>query len=98
MLTIICRDNGLSERSLKEPTFLNPLGMKSGIDALEMWQEPLQDFVFIHFEEGIIHWPIVAKINEVPTTVRGGGLVIGMLNKTGKRIARIAGIDPIAIG
>src|SRR5947207_6126753 len=98
MLTILCRDNGLSERSLKEPTFLNPFGIKSGIDALEMEQKLLQDFVFLHLEEGIIHGPVVAKIDEMAATVFGGRLIIGMLNKTGKRIAWIAGIDPIAIG
>ena len=52
----------------------------------------------MHLEEGIIHGPIVAKIDEMPATVFGGRLIIGMLNKTGKRIAWIARIDPIAIG
>src|SRR2546422_6261414 len=34
----------------------------------------------------------------MPPTILGRWLVIGMLNKAGKGVARIAGVDPIAIG
>src|SRR6266480_4478987 len=97
MLAVVCRDNGLRKRSLEEPAFLNPLTLKSRIHAFEVRQKLLQDFFVGHLEKWIIHGSIVAKIDEVPTAIFGGWLVIGMLNKAGKRIAWIAGIDPIAI-
>src|SRR5205809_2645903 len=98
MLTIVRCDNRLSERSLEEPAFLYPIRLKGRIDTFEMRQKLLQDFLLAQLEEGIIHRSIVAKINEVLSTILRRRLVIGMLNQTGKRVTWIAWIDPIAIG
>src|SRR6266487_4547569 len=98
MLTIVCGDYWLGERSLEEPAFLHPCWLKSRVDTFKMRQGRLKDGFFAHFEEGIIHRSIVAEINEVPSAILRGRSKVGMLNKAGKRIAWIAGIDPIAIG
>ena len=98
MLTIVRCDNRLSERSLEEPAFLYPIKLKGRIDTFEMRQKLLQDFLLAQLEEGIIHRSIVAKINEVLSSILRRRLVIGMLNQTGKRVTWIAWIDPIAIG
>src|SRR5215469_3086323 len=98
MLTIVRGHYWLCERSLEEPAFLHPRLLKSRVDTLKMRQERLKNVFFVHFEQGIIHRSIVAEINEVSSAILRGRSKVGMLNKAGKRIAWIAGIDPIAIG
>ncbi len=69
MLAIVRGDNWLGERSLEEPAFLYPIRLKSRIDTFEMRQKFLQYLLLVHFEQGIIHWSVVAKIDEVPSTI-----------------------------
>ncbi len=98
MLAVLRGDNWLRERSLEEPAFLHPFQFKRRVDTFEIWQKLLKNITLAHLEQRVIHWSIVAEIDEVPSAIFCGWTKVGMLYKTGKWIPRITRIDPVAIG
>ena len=59
----------------------------------------LGKYLFLaHFEQWIVHRAIVAEVDQVPPSILPAWTEIGMLKQPGERIARIAYINPVAIG
>src|ERR1700680_3576259 len=63
-----------------------------------MRQELQDDLFFAQFEEWVVHWAIVAEVEQVSSAVFGWRAIVGMLDQAGEGIAGVAGIDPVAIG
>src|SRR6266700_108336 len=63
-----------------------------------MRQKCLQAFFFAHFEQRIIHWAVVAQIDEMSSTIFASRTDICMLKQPRERVAGITDINPVAIG
>src|SRR5260370_11199877 len=98
MLAIRRCDDWLGKGSIEQPAFPYPPGAKSGGDSLEIWHKLLNDLFLAQLEERSIHRAIVAEIDEVAPAILRGRAEVGMFNQTGEKIARVTGVDPIAIG
>src|SRR2546429_9156448 len=62
-----------------------------------MGEKLVKYLLLAHFEQGIIHRPVVAEVDQVPPSIFTGGTEISMLKQAGERIASITDVDPVAI-
>ena len=98
VLTILSGYNRLGEGSLEQPALLYPGRIECGDNALEMRKELCHHFLFAPGEERIIHWTIVAQVDEVSSTILSRRTEVGMLEEAREGIAWVTNVDPVAIG
>src|SRR5512146_2117419 len=97
MLTILCGHNWLSKRSLKNPTFLYIFWSERGSNALNMRKKFCHDFLLAHGKERIVHGAIIAKVDEMLSTIFGWFAKIAMLYHSHKGVTTITNVDPVAL-
>ena len=97
-MAVVGGDDGLGKGSLEEPGFLYPFLIKGRVDTFEVRLEFVEDVLFAHFEERVVHGTVVAEVDEVPAAIFRGRAVVGVLEEAGEGIAGVADVDPVAVG
>src|SRR5262249_21712297 len=97
MCAILGRHYRLSKGGLEHPASLHPIRLKNWHDPFKVREIFSEHLLFTHSEERIIHWAIVAEVDEVPSLILRRRTEVGVFEQAREGKPAVTDVDPVAV-
>src|SRR6266487_207865 len=97
MFAVLLRHDRLGVGCLEHPALLYPFPLECRDDALDMREILVQYLLLAHCEQRVVHWAIIAEIDQAPFAIFRGRTEVGVFKQAREGKTGVADIDPVAV-